>query len=134
MIRAPLFFNQASFDDDLFDPLSHGEKLHEYLSFDPEKLIFETFGSKSLKFEIIFGLNGWLKIASRTRYNYWNLLGDVGGFHDGLILMSSLFMTAYASLAFQKDYLNGYITENSSDDKISTFEQCKSYKTMMGAI
>ena len=61
VIRAPLYFNQASFDDDLFDPLSHGEKIHEYLSFDPEKLIFETFGSKSLKFEIIFGLNEMLK-------------------------------------------------------------------------
>ena len=50
---------------------------------------------------------GWLQVESRTRYNMWDLLGDVGGFNDGLLLICSLLMSSYAALAFKADYLNG---------------------------
>ena len=33
----------------------------------------------------------------------WDLLGDVGGFNDGLALVSSLLFGFYGSFAFKKD-------------------------------
>ena len=33
-----------------------------------------------------------MSIEARTKYNIWDLLGDVGGFNDGLFLVVSLFM------------------------------------------
>ena len=42
--------------------------------------------------EISAFIAGELYIESRMRYNFWDLLGDVGGFHDGLVLVASLFM------------------------------------------
>ena len=50
-------------------------------------------------------------VQTRTRYNFWDLLGDVGGFHDGLVLVASLFMSFIAQLAFQRDYLDGKLSE-----------------------
>ena len=45
-------------------------------------------------------------MESRVRYTFWDLLGDVGGFNDGLILMCSLFMSGFSAFAFNTDFLN----------------------------
>ena len=55
---------------------------------------------------ISLNLLGLTEINSRTRYNFWDLLGDVGGFSDGLFLVCQMLMTSYAALAFKIDYLN----------------------------
>lgn len=62
-----------------------------------------------MKFKVY--LTSDLHVEKRTRYNFWHLLGDVGGFHDGLILIAKLFMGLAARCAFQKDYLNGKLTD-----------------------
>ena len=36
----------------------------------------------------------------------WDLLGDVGGFNDGLVLVSSLLFGFYGSFAFRKDLVS----------------------------
>ena len=53
----------------------------------------------------------------RKRYNIWDLLGDVGGFHDGLILVFSLFMSSYSALAFKIDYLKSTQVDDGSLSK-----------------
>lgn len=58
---------------------------------------------------------GWLQVESRTRYNMWDLVEDVGGFNDGLILICSLFMSFYAAFAFKADYLDGQFIDTSSE-------------------
>lgn len=40
------------------------------------------------------------------RYNVWDLLGDVGGFNDGLVLLCSIFMSSYSAFAFKTEILN----------------------------
>ena len=50
--------------------------------------------------KVTASLTGKITLDSRTRYNCWNLLADVGGFHDGMLLVGSLFMSLYASLSF----------------------------------
>ena len=62
--------------------------------------------------EVTLSLNGWLKVEQRTRYNMWDLLGDVGGFHDGLFLLGSMFVTTYSNFSFKKDYFDGTTKEN----------------------
>ena len=53
----------------------------------------------------------------RQRYNIWDLLGDVGGFHDGLMIVFSLFMGSYSALAFKIDYLKSTQVDDGSSSK-----------------
>ena len=46
-------------------------------------------------------------IQERRRYNLWELLGDVGGFHDGLVLLINLFLAPYAAGMFKQSLVNG---------------------------
>ena len=52
-------------------------------------------------------LNGYLKVSNRVRYNMWDLLGDIGGFYDGLVIVASILFSRYASFAFHTDLFNG---------------------------
>ena len=36
----------------------------------------------------------------RVRYNFWDALGDIGGFHDGLILFIRILMGPFAAHSF----------------------------------
>ena len=67
-------------------------------------------------------LTGDLHVESRTRYNFWDLLGDVGGFHDGLLLVASLFMGLVARIAFEKEYLNGKLSDGAGDRHDKAFQ------------
>ena len=49
----------------------------------------ETYKFK-IQFDFYLAQN--MFIEARTKYNIWDLLGDVGGFNDGLFLVASLFM------------------------------------------
>ena len=40
--------------------------------------------------KINIGFDGTVEIKERIRFNYWDLLGVVGGFHDGLFLVFSM--------------------------------------------
>ena len=60
--------------------------------FDPSTLLFE--------FEMTFELGSRLHIEKRTRYSLWDLVADVGGFNDGIMLVCSIFMSAYSAMAF----------------------------------
>ena len=59
-------------------------------------------------------------IEARTKYNIWDLLGDVGGFNDGLFLVVSLFMAPLSQLSFVRDYLNDQIVDESKSERKST--------------
>ena len=69
-----------------------------------------------------------MQIMSRVRYNAWDLLGDVGGFNDGLVLVTSLIFSSVSAFSFKKDLINrtfvdgdvqGCKDESSSSQKIS---------------
>ncbi len=59
-------------------------------------------------------------IEARTKYNIWDLLGDVGGFNDGLFLVVSLLMAPISQLSFVTDYLNDQIVDGSKSERQST--------------
>ena len=47
----------------------------------------------------------------------WDLLADVGGFYNGMMIIGTILVSSYASLAFEKDYLNSTLVENTNDKR-----------------
>ena len=47
-----------------------------------------------------------MQIESRTRYNIWDLLADVGGFYDGLFLVIGILYAPFGLIAFKADFFN----------------------------
>ena len=60
-------------------------------------------------------------IENRTRYSVWDLLGDVGGFNDGLILVCQLLTSAYTAASFRTKYLASsyFDSDNDADSRSS---------------
>ena len=71
--------------------------------------------------------DGIVKIQERIRYNFWDLLADVGGFNDGMILLCTLFMSSYSAIAYKIDFLNGRIVDD-HEGKRKAFENSDRFK------
>ena len=56
--------------------------------------------------QVVFLLDQKVLRMGRTRYNFWQALGDIGGFHDGLILLVKLLMSSISSIFFFNDVVN----------------------------
>jgi hypothetical protein len=75
----------------------------------------------SYNIKIELSLNGFFKIESRVRYNIWDLLGDVGGFNDGLFLLCSIFIAPLSSMAFTNDFLNDQTIDATKKGRLRHF-------------
>lgn len=64
-----------------------------------------------------FQLGDAIVIESRTRYNIWGLLGDVGGFDSGMILLCKFFTTSYAAASFVTTFLGKTFYDSNDDMK-----------------
>ena len=73
-------------------------------------------------------------MEQRKRYNIWDLLGDVGGFNDGLFLLGSLLVSTYARLHFKKDYLDGTQMENPENQHLRNFENSDRFNALLGVM
>ena len=68
---------------------------------------------KAVSFVIHVQMANELSTEQRIRYTCWDLLGDVGGFNDGLIFIFQGVMGAYSALLFSIDYADGrYINDS----------------------
>ena len=54
-------------------------------------------------------------IEKRTRYTIWDLLGDVGGFNDGLVLVLQILTSAYTAVSFKTQFLASIYYDSNSD-------------------
>lgn len=54
-----------------------------------------------------------MQILTRVRYNFWMLLADVGGFHDGLRLLVSFLLAPITAIFFENDMLRSNLFEES---------------------
>ena len=80
---------------------------------------------KVLDFSLTVKLGTMIQILERTRYNFWDLLGDVGGFNDGLHLVGSLLMSSYAAFSFKQSILKNVkvdVEAFKKDKKTASFE------------
>ena len=90
-----------------------------------------------LDFEILLHLSPSLKIITRTRYNVWDLLGDVGGFNDGLHLVGYFLLSSYAAFSYKQSILkdakvDGEALKKSS--KHAQYENSVRYQTVVNKI
>mmetsp|Transcript_25843 Transcript_25843/g.34559 ORF Transcript_25843/g.34559 Transcript_25843/m.34559 type:complete len:213 (+) Transcript_25843:929-1567(+) len=53
-----------------------------------------------------------MHVQKRVRYTYWDVLGDVGGFHDGLLLLLGLVMGPASANHFQNDLVSGGLRDS----------------------
>ena len=60
-------------------------------------------------------LDNEIVIEQRTRYTIWDLLGDVGGFNDGLIFVCKLLTSTYAAISFKTSFLSQMLYDSNTD-------------------
>ena len=66
---------------------------------DPPIVVQDSGEPLQLSVEVL--LSNDMLIMERKRYNYWDALGDIGGFNDGLVLLLRIFMARYSSMMFE---------------------------------
>lgn len=76
---------------------------------------------------IEFRLHTLVHTMTRTRYSFWQALGDIGGFHDGLVLLVRLFMGPISAFVFKADFLKKgkYAKAISTKNKLERAELAK---------
>ena len=59
----------------------------------------------------------------RKRYSFWEALGDVGGFYDGICLLIWMFMAPITRVIFTNDIVQGslFAKDNKSHKKQRKF-------------
>ena len=60
---------------------------------------------KVIDFKLAVHLGKNIEIIERTRYNVWDILGDVGGFNDGLYLVFEFIFSSWAAFSFKQSIL-----------------------------
>lgn len=66
------------------------------------------------------------EVYTRKRYNFWMLLGDVGGLHDGLLLLINLIMASISAASFSNALTgNAYQLDRESEHGNSREERVR---------
>ena len=137
-IDVPLIYHEATFDDELIDPIQRDDQTYGFLSTSNDLIKIEIVALDEdntglFEFNIKLKLNGMKRVESRVRYNYWDLLGDVGGFNDGLYLIGSLMLSTYARAAFQQDYLDGIEVESPTSETVRRIEKSEHFANTLSS-
>lgn len=56
-------------------------------------------------------------VSERKRYNFWDAVGDIGGFHDGIVLIIQVFMAPYSAMMFNIGLTNGTLYQDKPSKK-----------------
>jgi len=116
-ITIPLSLHEVELADAIYDPLGFSSEGFQFISATKESEISTIEGkvapnSKDLMtMSIDLNLNGYLRVDSRTRYNVWDLLGDVGGLHDGLVIFFAIFVVPFSTFSFSNDFIEGKLVD-----------------------
>lgn len=94
-----------TFEDDFIDPFEQSTHSMVYLNALPKDYREEEKGPGiSLVWHSI-EIDTDLQVQKRVRYTFWQLLGDAGGFHDGLCLLIGFFVNPFSATGLQKDII-----------------------------
>jgi len=61
-----------------------------------------------------------MKVSKRVRQSYWDVLSDVGGFHDGICLLIGLIMGPASASHFQSDLVRGNSTDAANSSVLTS--------------
>ena len=105
--------HKLELSDDLFTPWQTPENV-SYLQVAQVKEQ-STYGHELETKVVNIVLGDEISIENRIRYNLWDLLGDVGGFDGGLMLISTFLTTAYSAISFKTAYLSSVLIDAGID-------------------
>ena len=71
-------------------------------------------------------LGSRLYIERLIRYSIWDLLADVGGFNDGIILVCKVFMSGYSAIAFKTEFFNRSSYDTGKDPRKHKYSSYRS--------
>ena len=91
--------------DSLLDPFSQLTDQKEFLT----SSVPEVSGTDLKIFQLSFTLNNKIRMISRKRYSFWQALGDIGGFHDGLYLLINITMAPLSASMFFNKFVHGKV-------------------------
>ena len=101
---------EAKFYDDIYSPFEETTDDREYIKVVKSRA--DTF-DRDFGYEHFFQIDPLMRDMSRVRLSFWQALGDVGGFHDGLILLVTGLIRPLAAARFQNDLLKSTLVEPS---------------------
>ena len=99
-----LRIHELELDDKIYNPFESASRTLNYLQLEKGTSNGRETYSYSIKNK--FKLDVDYQEQRRKLYSYWDALGDVGGFHDGLILLISTIMGPFAAHRFFTDLLS----------------------------
>ena len=101
--------NNLSVNDHLYNPYDQQTADINYLIFSDEWASDypKAKSDDPFIYEVHFRIDTTKHMYERTRYNYWDALGDIGGFHDGLLLVFSMFMSTISAASFTNKLVRG---------------------------
>ena len=110
-INFDIVMHQLELSDNIFSPFKSSENI-SYLTL-RSKEEGATDGEEDRAFT--YDLSDEIVIEKRTRYTIWDLLGDVGGFNDGLVLVLQILTSAYSAVSFKTQFLASIYYDSNSD-------------------
>ena len=74
-------------------------------------------------------------IMERVRYQVWDLLGDIGGFYDGIILALFLFMGPYSAKSFANNFVDKtrFLVQDKKKDNQREINLVNKWQEMQGS-
>ena len=106
--------------DSILNPFTQFSDENNFLSVSKTYWDIDAFRTVDKIFAIIsFDIDKKVQIMSRQRLSFWQALGDVGGFHDGLILLIKLFMVPLSASFFNFDWTKGRYYYSSQPSRAS---------------
>ena len=93
------------FEDTIYSPFGLRSDVIQYLAIDSVELDDHEFVWQTGYYRN-FLLSVDYQEHKRVRYNFWDALGDVGGFHDGLVLLIRILLGPFAAHRFILDLIS----------------------------
>lgn len=121
----PLEYHQVQLSDDIFDPFGLDTQEFPFLTpVKSDQFVYKEHNHNYSKIDwsIELHLNGYTRVQERTKYGVWDLLGDVGGFHDGMFLVAAIIIGPYQALAAKLDFTSGKAADNADGKRGRSFQ------------
>ena len=142
----PLTLHKCEFNDELLDPFSATSAHFEYITpvhsneFKTSSQLIDlkdedasvTLTRADAAVELY--LSGYALVNQRVRYSFWELLGDVGGFHDGLFLVVAIVYAPFSAFAFTLDFVRGSAVDGGDNRKDRMLRQSERYRDVTALI
>ena len=103
--------------DDLFNPFNDESETIDYVTAEKVQDFSDvrpiTGGKDQQNLAVVpelridITLSTDMIVSERKRYNFWDAVGDIGGFHDGIVLIIQVLMAPYSAMMFNIGLTNG---------------------------